>query len=176
MRQGDRAVLGALAAVDVDHVARALDIAHLKGPRFLEAQPTAVDGGEGDAIGQGSGGMEETVHFFQAEESWEAVCRLGSHELEGLPVAPKDMVGEEADATGADAHGSWGEAIDVCAVQAGGLELLFRDHVRRFAIELGQQTDLTDRGFLSPLALATELKRGNHLLTQGGHEISPFLS
>ena len=31
MRQGDRAVLGARAAVDVDQVARAIAIAHLKG-------------------------------------------------------------------------------------------------------------------------------------------------
>ena len=141
----------------------------------MEAQPTAVNGGEGDTIVQGSGGMEETAHCCQAEESWEAVCRLGSHEGECLPVAPKDMVGEKTDATGAHAHGSWGEAIDVFAVQAVGLELLFGDHVRRFAIELGQQTDLTDRGFLRTLTLAAELKRGKHLLTQGGHEISPFL-
>ena len=35
MRQGAIAVLGALAAVDVEHVARAIDIAHLKGQRFV---------------------------------------------------------------------------------------------------------------------------------------------
>ena len=126
-------------------------------------------------MGQGSGGREETAHCFQAEESWEAVCRLGSHEVECLPVAPKDMGGEKTDATGAHAHGRGGEAIAVVAVQAGGLECLCGDHVRRCARELGQQTDLTERGFLSPLARAAELKRGNHVLTQGGHEISPFL-
>ena len=125
---------------------------------------------------QGRGGMEETAHVFQAEESWEAVFRLGSNEVESLPVAPKDMGGEKTDATGADAHGRWSEAIDVCAVQAGGLELLCGDPVRRCARALGQQTDLTDRGFLSPVALAAELQRGNHVLTQGGHEISPFVS
>ena len=35
MRQGDRAVLGARAAVDVEQVARAIDIAHLKGQSFV---------------------------------------------------------------------------------------------------------------------------------------------
>ena len=35
MRQGDRAVRGARAAVDVDHVARALDSAHLQGQGFV---------------------------------------------------------------------------------------------------------------------------------------------
>ena len=176
MRQGDSAVLGARAAVDVDHVARALDITHLTVQSFVPAQPTAGDGGAGDAIVQGGGGMEETAHLFQAEESRESVCRLGSNEVEGLPVAPKDVVGEEAEATRADAHGRWGEAIDVFSVQAGGLEILFGDDVRRCARELSQQTDLTDRGCLSTFALATELKRGHHVLTQGGHELSPFLS
>ena len=78
---------------------------------------------------QGRGGMEETAHVFQAEESREAVCRLGSHEVEGLPVAPKDMGGEKTDATGAHAHGSWGKAIDGFAVQEGVLKLLCRDAV-----------------------------------------------
>jgi hypothetical protein len=53
MRQGDRAVLGALAAVEVDQVVRAIDIAHLKGQSVVQAQPTAGDGGAGDAMGQG---------------------------------------------------------------------------------------------------------------------------
>jgi hypothetical protein len=38
--------------------------------------------------------MEKTVHVFQAENSREAVCRFGPNEVEGLPVAPKDVVGE----------------------------------------------------------------------------------
>jgi hypothetical protein len=41
---------------------------------------------------------------------------------------------------------------------------------------ISQQADLADKGLLGTLTLATELKRGNHLLTQWGHEISPFLS
>jgi hypothetical protein len=64
MRERDIAVLGALAAVDVDHVARAIDIAHLQGKRFVQAQPTAVDGGEVDTIVQRGGSVEETVDFF----------------------------------------------------------------------------------------------------------------
>ena len=70
---------------------------------------------------QGRGGMEETAHFFQAEERGEAVLRLGAHEVEGLPVAPQDRGGEKTEATGAKAQGRGGAAIDVFAVQAGGL-------------------------------------------------------
>ena len=94
MRQGNIAVLGALAAVDVDHVARTIDSAHLQRKRFVQAQPTAIDGGAVDTIVQGGGGIEKTVYFFQAENSWKSVCRCGSYEVEGLPGAPKDMVVE----------------------------------------------------------------------------------
>jgi hypothetical protein len=117
-------------------VARAIDIAHLKVQHFVQAQPTAVDGGEVDASVQGGDGIEETAPLFQAEESRESVFRLGSNAVEGFPVTPKDVVGEESDVTIADAPGSWGEAIAIFSVQAVGLEFLFGDQVRRFAIEL----------------------------------------
>jgi hypothetical protein len=54
-------------------------------------------------------------------------------------------------------------------VEEVGLKLGFGDHVGRFAIELGEQADFPDIGVLGALSLATELKRGNHLLTQRGH-------
>ena len=176
MRQGDLAVLGALAAVDVDHVARAIEIAHLQGKRFVQAQPTAVDGGEVDTIVQGGGGIEKTVHFFPAEHSRESVCRFGSHEVEGLPVAPKDVVGEEADATVTDTHGTGRECIDIFSVKQVWLEFLFRDEVRRCAIKLSEQAYLSDRGLLRTFALATELQSGNHLLAQWCHDRPPLLS
>jgi hypothetical protein len=42
-------------------------------------------------------------------------------------------------------------------------------------VELGQQADFPDRGCLSPFALATEVESHQHLLTQWGHELSPFV-
>ena len=176
MRQGDIAVLGALAAVDVDRVAWAIDITHLKGQRFVQAQPTAVDGGEVDPIVQGGGGIEKTAHFFQAENSRESVFRLGSNEVEGLPCAPEDVMVEESDATVTDTHGTGRESIDIFSVQQVLLEFLFRDEVRRFAIELSQQAYLSDIGLLRTFALATELQSGDHLLAQWCHDRPPLLS
>ena len=75
----------------------------------------------------------------------------------------------------ADAHGRWGEAGDVFAVQDGALQLLCRNVVGGFVVALREQADCTDRGLLGPLALAAELKRSNHSLTQWGHERSPFV-
>jgi hypothetical protein len=92
-----------------------------------------------------------------------------------VPITLEDVLVAEADTAVADAHGRGGEAIDVFAVQKVVLTLLFGDQVWRFARELSQQADLTDRGFLRPFALATELKRGDHVLTQWGHERSPFV-
>jgi len=42
-------------------------------------------------MGQGGGGMEETAHLFQAEESWEAVFGCCANEVECLPVASKGV-------------------------------------------------------------------------------------
>jgi len=175
MRQGDIAVLGARAAVDVDRVAWAIAITHLKGQRFVQAQPTAGDGGEGDTIVQGGGGMEKTAHFVQAEKSRESVCRLGSHEVEGLPVAPKDVVGEESDTTGTDTHGTGRESIDIFSVKKVLLEFLCRDEVRRLARELRQQAYLSDRGLLRAFARATALQSGDHVWAQWCHDRPPLL-
>lgn len=123
---------------------------------------------------KGGSGVEETVHLFQAEESRESVFGLCAHEVEGLPVARKDVVVEESDGAGADAHGAWRESVNILAVEDVLLQFLFRDEVRRCAIELSQQAYRTDRGLLGTFALATELERSNHLLTQRGHTMPPF--
>ena len=93
-----------------------------------------------------------------------------------MPIAFEDVLGEEADATVADAHGGWGEAVDIFSMQEVGLEFLVGEQVGRFVIELSQQAYFTDIGLLGTFAFATELESRNHLLTQWGHEISPFLS
>jgi len=51
-----------------------------------------------------------------------------------VPVAREDVLREEADATVADAHGSWGEAVDIFPVQEGVLKRLFGEQVGRFAM------------------------------------------
>jgi hypothetical protein len=48
--QGDVTVLGALASVDMDLEALAVNIGDLQGEGFMEPQSSAVDGGEVDLI------------------------------------------------------------------------------------------------------------------------------
>jgi hypothetical protein len=127
--QGDVAVFGALAAVDMDLEARAIQVRDLEGEGFREPQSQARDGGKGDLVVEGGGGREEPSDFLNAEHSGETVGGVRAQEREGVPVALEDVLGEEADATIAAAHGRGGEAIDVCAVQAIALEFLCRDAV-----------------------------------------------
>jgi hypothetical protein len=162
--------------MDMDLEALAIDVGDLQGACLVEPQSQARDGGEGNLMVQGCGRLEKTSDFCNAEDGGKTVCSLSANEREGVPVALEDMLVEESDATVADAHGSWGESIDIFTVQEVVLKLLFGEQVGRFAIELSQQADLTDIGLLGTLSLATELESRNHLLTQWGHEMSPFVS
>ena len=173
--QGDVPVFGALAAVDMDLEALAIDVGDLQGEGFMEPEAQAIDGGEVDLVVQGGGGREEPPDLLHTEDGGETVCGLRAQEREGVPVALEDVLREEADAAVADAHGRWGEAIDVFPVQEGALQLLFGDAVGGFVGELSQQADFPDIGCLGPFAFATELERRNHVLTQWGHEMSPFV-
>lgn len=104
------------------------------------------------------------------------MCRRGLNEVAGLPVAPQDVVGEAADATVTDTHGTGRESIELFSVKKVWLEFLCRDEVGRCAIALRQQADLWDRGLLSTFALATELQSGDHVLAQWCHARPPLLS
>ena len=142
----------------------------------MQPESQAIEGGEVDLLVQGSGGVEETPDFLDAEDSGETVFGLGADEREGVPVTIEDVLEEELDATVADTHGSRSESVNIFPVQEVVLEFGLGDHVWGFVVELGEQTDFAARGFLSPFAFATELEGGDHLLTQRGHEISPFVS
>jgi hypothetical protein len=50
-------------------------------------------------------------------------------EREGVPVALEDVLLEEANTAVAETQGGWGETVDVFPVQAGALQLLFREAV-----------------------------------------------
>ena len=173
--QGDVPVFCALAAGDMNLEALAVDGRDLQEEGFMAPESQAIDGGEVRLVVEGRGRLQEPPDLLYTEHGGETVCSLRTQEREGVPVALEDVLGEEADATIADAHGSGGKAIDVFAVQEVMLQFLFRDAVGGFVVELSQEADFPDIGFLGPFALAAELESRNHLLTQGGHEISPFV-
>jgi hypothetical protein len=92
-----------------------------------------------------------------------------------VPITLEDVLIEEADAAGADAHGRWSQAIDVFAVEEGALQFRCRDAVGGCVVERSQEADFADIRFLGPFALAAEVESRNHVLTQCGHEMAPFV-
>src|SRR5262245_50392908 len=161
--------------MDMDLEARTIDVRDLEEEGFMEPEAQALDGGAGDLVVQGGGRLQEPLDLLYTEDGGETVGGLRTEECEGVPVTFEDVLIEEADAAVADAHRCWGEAVDILAVQEVMLEFLFRDAVRGFVVELGQQADFPDIGCLSPFTLAAELQGGNHVLTQWSHKISPFV-
>ena len=122
--QGDGAGLSALATGHMQHVARAVEVTHLKGERCVAAPSTAGEGGAGGASVQGRHGLEEALDLWSAENGREALCGLSAHDLQGFPGASQDLVGEETESAIPEAHGAWREALAVFSLPKGGLHVL----------------------------------------------------
>ena len=103
--------------MDRDLEALAIDVRDLEEEGLMEPEAQAIDGGEGGLVLQGGGRLEEPMDRLYTEDSGETVCSLRAEECEGVPVALEDVRRKEADATVAEAHGRWGEAINVFAVE-----------------------------------------------------------
>jgi hypothetical protein len=174
-RQRDVPIFGALAAVDMDLQALTIDVRDLQAEGCMEPQAQALDDGKVDLGVQGGGGREEPADLCHTEDGREAVGGLRAQERQRGPVTLEHVLRKEADAAGAEAHRSRGEAINVFPVQEVVLQFLCRDAVGGLVGELSQQADFADIGLLGTFAFAAELQRGDHVLTQRGHEISPFL-
>ena len=126
---GTVSVFGALAAVDMDLAALAIDVGDLRGEGFMEPEAHARDGGAGDLVVQGCGGRKEPPDLLHTEDGGETVGSVRAPERQRVPVALENVLREEAHTAGAETHGRWSEAIDVCAVEEVSLEFLFRDAV-----------------------------------------------
>jgi hypothetical protein len=66
LRQWDITVLGALAAVDMDHHALAVDIGDFEMAAFVKTQTAGVHGGQIDVVVEGFNVGQDTSDFFDA--------------------------------------------------------------------------------------------------------------
>ena len=71
--QRDVAICGALAAVDMDMEALAINVGDLEGEGFMESEAHTRDGGEVDLIVQGGRRLKQTSDFFHTEDGGETV-------------------------------------------------------------------------------------------------------
>jgi hypothetical protein len=161
--------------VDLDLEALAVTSGALQGQRFMEPETQTIDGGAGDRMRQGGSRREDTSDCCNTEDRREAVGGLRAQERQRGLVTLEDVLREAADAAGAEAHGRRGAAVDMLAVEEGSREFLCGDAGGGCVGALSQEADFPDRGFLSPFACATEVEGRHHVLTQGAHEISPFV-
>lgn len=166
--QRDEPVLGALAAMDVDEHAGAVDVAQLKGESFLEPQAQRVDGPEEGAIVRSPDGVEEPMHLVDGQDVGQRLMHRDAELEERGPFARHGM-GEEVDAAVGDLEGAGGEFAVVLQEQGGVADLRLGEQVRGTPEVRSQIPDGTDVGFLGPLAAARELKILDHPLAERGH-------
>jgi len=157
-----------------DLEARAIAVRDLEGEGCMEPEAQARDGGARARMVEGGGRLEEAPDLLQPQHGGEPGGGLRAQERQRRPVTRQDVLREEAEAPGAAAYGRGGEAIDVLPVYAGALQGLCSEAGGCGVIDLGQEADCSARGCRSPFALAVEMERRDHVLTQRGHEISPF--
>ena len=130
-RQRDEAVLGALAAMDVDHHAGAVDVADLEVEALGEPEAERVDGPEvGAVVGRADGG-DEASDLVGGEDVREAFLPGDAEALEGGPVSRCGVRIEELDPAVSDAEGSGGEVAVVLEVEEVVADLLLGEPVGR---------------------------------------------
>jgi hypothetical protein len=103
--------------VALDLETRAIDVGALQEEGFVESESEAIDRRAVDWVVQGGGRREESLDLLHTEDGGEPVGSVGTQQRQCGPVTRQDVLLEEADATVTDAHGRWGQAIDVVAVQ-----------------------------------------------------------
>ena len=147
-RQRDEAVLGALAAMDVDHHAGGVDVADLEVEALGEAEAQRIDGPEVGAVVGCTDGGDESSDLVSGEDVGEAFLPRDAEALEGGPVSGGGVRIEELDAAVSDAEGSGGEVAVVLEVEEILAELLLGEAVGRGAEVLGEHADGTEVGVL----------------------------
>jgi hypothetical protein len=140
----------------------------------VEPEAQTIHGGEGGVRVEGGGRLQASLDRLHTEDGREPVGGVCTQECACGPGTLADVRREEAEATGAEAHGRGGQAIDVLPVQDRALQLLCGEAVGGGVGALRQQADCSDRGCVRPCALAAEVERRDHGLTQGAHGVSPF--
>jgi hypothetical protein len=93
--QGDGAVCGARAAVDLDQEARRVDVSNLEVEPLVEPESQAIDSGEVDLIVQGRGSLEQTSDFLGTEDGGTAVFGLHAKERQGVPGRARGRAGRK---------------------------------------------------------------------------------
>ena len=157
--QGDVTIALAFAGADMQEQALRIHIRDLEPQPFAQAQAAGVDRDQADAVIQGGDGREEAAHFGGREDDGQFELGIGADQFQfGGPEAFEGFFPEQfegADGLGAGLAGEFSFRLEMDAVLA---ELLGRDQVGGFAVELAELADAGVIGLLGAGADGQELE------------------
>ena len=163
------AILATLA-MDVEQLARAVDVGDLEAGPFHEPEAAGVDRGEADAIHGNAHGGENPPHLLAAQDHGELLLALGAGDVEHGPLPRERLLIEELEATERDGVGAAGDLLDSAQLEQVLPDLVFRELVGGGMIEPGQLCDGMDVGLDRTIGVAAELEVVDHALAERCHE------
>ena len=151
--EGEIAVLGPFATMDVDHHPLAIQIANLEVDRFADPQSERVAGPEEGLHAQSLAGIDELKDLCLRDHLGQRVDVVDFRLVEDLPLAGTGGAIEELDSRKSDALGTRGDFAFDNEVQQVAPHLLLGDFIGRFAVEFGELPDSADIAIDGPLRL-----------------------
>jgi hypothetical protein len=157
--QGNVAVVITFAGADVQEHALRVDIADLQAQALAQAQPAGVNGAQADAMIQGGHGGQDAAHLGGGEDDGQLELGVGASQFQFMrPGAVQGFFPEEldgADGLGAGLTGDLLVGLEVDAVLA---DILGREQVGGFAVELAELAETGVIGLLGARADGQELQ------------------
>jgi hypothetical protein len=174
--EGDVAILGPLAAMDVDHHAGAVDVGDFQVKALLQPEPAGVDRREKGGVVDRADTAQCPADLLDTQDGRELPFPLRPQELEERPVPLQHLLEEEPDPRVADPQGRGRPAAHIPPVQEVGLQFFRRDLVGRLVLELDEHAHGARIRLLGALPLAVQLQGLDHAVVPLGlHADSPFL-
>jgi len=174
MGKGDVAVLGTLAAVDVDHHPVAVDVGDLDVEGLGDSEPAGVDGGEEDGVVECCNVVEDAEHLFFAQDTGEPLFPFCAEIGKDVPVALEDVDEEEFDTGVGDAQCGRGPFVDISPMEKIVLEFPLADPVGGLSAGIDQHAHSAGIAFLGTFTHSGELQGPHGLIEVLCHGFSPF--
>ncbi len=171
LADGDVAVLGTFAAMNVDHLALGVDVADLQVQSFAQTQAQRIDGPEEDSQALGVGGQDDLANLFSCDYFGQRIFVLEFEHRQDVPAAWAGDAIKELDAGERDAECSVGGFLLVAEVEKVAPQFCFRDLVGSFAAVIGQLPDGSQVAVDGPLGFAIELEIFGHLVVDWAIEV-----
>ena len=165
-RERHKAVLGALATMDMDDHPPAVDVADLQIQTLLEPQPQRVDGPEEGLVVGRAHGVDQAPDLGDAQDVRQAPGPGDAEALEGEPVAWDGIGVEEDEAAGGDLQRAGRIRPLLLEVDEVLPQFVFGDPVGRLVEVSGEMTDGAEVSFLGPLGEAGQLEVLVHALAK----------